>query len=106
MLEEKYVRLDGTVIDVETVGIPFIYKRRGGQPGNHSRYYRPEEGRGCEQKNETLFTQLFNSTPMGLVMLDEQGKVEQVNNGFQLMFGYRPQELKVKTWMILSFRKH
>lgn len=97
MLEEKFVRLDGGVIDVETLGIPFTYR---GMPANQIIVRDITDRKKAEannKKNETLFTQLFNSTPMGLVMLDEQGKVEQVNNGFQQMFGYRPQELKGKS---------
>lgn len=96
MIEEKYVRLDGMVIDVETVGIPFIYKGEAANQVIIRDITDRKKAEAASKKNETLFTQLFNSTPMGLVMLDEQGKVEQVNNGFQLMFGYRPQELKGK----------
>src|SRR5690606_38155481 len=48
------------------------------------------------RKNETLFTQLFNSVPMAVVMLDATGKVEQINPGFGEMFGYKLEELKGK----------
>lgn len=97
MMEEKYVRMDGQVIDVETIGIPFTYN---GVAANQIIVRDITERKRTEaisKKNETLFTQLFNSTPMGLVMLDEYGKVELVNNGFQQMFGYRVQELRGKS---------
>lgn len=97
MTEEKYVRMDGQVIDVETIGIPFVYN---GEAANQIIVRDITERKRTEaisKKNETLFTQLFNSTPMGLVMLDEFGKVELVNNGFQQMFGYRAQELRGKS---------
>src|SRR5690606_1289569 len=48
------------------------------------------------KKNETLFTQLFNSAPMGVVMLNEQGKVEQVNRGFREVCGYELDQLRGK----------
>lgn len=96
MFETKFVRLDGGSIDVEAVGIPFIYKGESASQIIVRDITDRKRAEAASKKNETLFTQLFNSTPMGLVMLDEHGKVEQVNNGFQQMFGYQPQELKGK----------
>ncbi len=43
--------------------------------------------------NELLFTQLFDNSPLGLVLLDEQHKVLQVNQGFINIFGYSRQDL-------------
>ena len=43
--------------------------------------------------NELLFTQLFNNSPLGLVLLDEQHKVLQVNEGFTKIFGYTRQDI-------------
>ncbi|HET9054886.1 MAG TPA: PAS domain S-box protein, partial [Cyclobacteriaceae bacterium] len=71
MLEEKYVRLDGAIIDVETVGIPFIYKGEAASQIIVRDITDRKRTEATSKKNETLFTQLFNSTPMGLVMLDE-----------------------------------
>lgn len=47
-----------------------------------------QDAEEVSKRNETMFTQLFNSAPMGLVLLDEHGKVELVNQGFREMFGY------------------
>src|SRR5688572_9269739 len=49
---------------------------------------REQDAEAVSKRNETMFTQLFNSAPMGLVLLDEHGKVELVNEGFREMFGY------------------
>jgi PAS domain S-box-containing protein len=46
------------------------------------------------RKSQTLFSELFNSSPMAIVMLDNNGTVEQVNRGFELLFGYTITELK------------
>jgi PAS domain S-box-containing protein len=48
------------------------------------------------KKDETLFTQLFNTVPMAVVMLDEFGKVRMVNHGFNEMFGFELLELRGK----------
>lgn len=45
----------------------------------------------------TLFSELFNSSPMAIVLLDEAGNVKQVNRGFELLFGYTITELKGKS---------
>jgi len=60
------------------------------------RKLREHEAEALSKKNETMFTQLFNSAPMGVVLLDEHGKVELVNQGFREMFGYTLDILKGK----------
>jgi PAS domain S-box-containing protein len=46
---------------------------------------------------ETLFSELFHSSPMAIVRLDGLGNVEQVNRGFELLFGYTITELRGKS---------
>jgi PAS domain S-box-containing protein len=48
------------------------------------------------KKTETLFTQLFQNSPLAIVILDDQGTVVQINQGFREMFGYTLEELKGK----------
>lgn len=96
VMEEKYVRADGKVIDVETSAIPFVFN---GVPGNQIIVRDITERKQAEatiRKNETLFTQLFHSVPIGVVMLDDTGKVNMVNQGFYEMFGYALNDLKGK----------
>jgi PAS domain S-box-containing protein len=88
MVEEKFIRLDGEIIDVEIGAIPFTFN---GQPASQLIVRDITDRKKAEienKKNEKLFTQLFNSVPMGVVMLDEKGKVVQVNEGFREMFDY------------------
>jgi PAS domain S-box-containing protein len=94
LMEEKFIRADGSVIDVETGAIPFTYN---GKPANQIIVRDISDRKQAEaisKRNETLFTQLFNSVPIGVVMLNNQGKVEQVNKGFREMFGYDLDVLK------------
>lgn len=60
------------------------------------RKLREQEAEALSKRNETMFTQLFNTAPMGVVLLDEHGKVELVNQGFREMFGYNLENLKGK----------
>jgi PAS domain S-box-containing protein len=96
-IEERYIRLDGREISVEVSAHTYSYK---GKPAIQSivKDITPErEARQAKLKSETLFSQLFKSSPFGLVMLDEAGRVVQVNEGFEKMFNYTIQELEGKS---------
>ena len=45
------------------------------------------------KQNEQLFTQLFENAPMGVVLLDDDHKVVQMNQGFENMFGFSKSEI-------------
>jgi PAS domain S-box-containing protein len=94
MIEQKYVRLDGKIVDVEAMAFPFSFQ---GEPSVQVIFRDITEKKQIEariKKNETLFTQLFQNVPMAVVMLDESGKVFQVNRGFEQMFGFERSELR------------
>jgi PAS domain S-box-containing protein len=96
MVEQRYIRVDGRIIDVEAMAYPFIFK---GDTCIQVIFRDISEKKQAEariKKNETLFTQLFQNVPMAVVMLDESGKVFQVNRGFEQMFGFERQELRGK----------
>jgi PAS domain S-box-containing protein len=97
MVEQRYVRIDGKIIDVETMASPFTFN---GEPCTQVIFRDVTERKQTEQrikKNETLLTQLFQNVPMAVVLLNDLGKVEQVNKGFEEMFGYNLDELRGKS---------
>ncbi len=96
MVEQKYLRTDGTLVDVETMSFPFRFR---GEQCVQVVFRDITERKQTEariKKNETLFSQLFENVPMAVVMLDDDGKVHQVNSGFEAMFGYMMGELRGK----------
>ncbi len=95
-MEEKFVRLDGKVIDVEVSSYPFTYQNKPAAQVIVKDITEQKESRVAAKKSETLFTQLFHISPMAIVMLDNDGNVAQVNPGFEKMFGYTFAELKCK----------
>src|ERR1041385_4348929 len=95
-MEEKFVRLDGKVIDVEVSSYPFIYQNKPAAQVIVKDITEQKESRVAAKKSETLFSQLFHVSPMAIVMLDNDGNVAQVNPGFEKMFGYTFAELKCK----------
>jgi PAS domain S-box-containing protein len=94
MVEQKYIRLDGRLIDVETMAFPYNYR---GEQCVQIIFRDVTERKQTEahiRKNEALLAQLFQNVPMAVVLLNEFGKVEQVNKGFEEMFGYSLAELR------------
>ena len=96
MAEEKFVRMDGQEIDVETMVLPLTYKGNASVQLIFRDIMEKKRTEAQIRLNETLFTQLFQNVPMAVVMLDETGKVAEINRGFETMFGYSKDELKGK----------
>jgi len=92
--EQKYIRLDGKVIDVEVSSYPFVYHNKPAVQIIVKDITEQKESRLAVKKTETLFSQLFHVSPMAIAMLDNEGRVAQVNPGFEKMFGYSFDELK------------
>ncbi len=95
-MEQKYVRLDGKIIDVEVSSYPFVYHGKPAIQIIVKDITEQKESRLAIKKTETLFFQLFHVSPMAIVMLDSEGIVADINPGFEKMFGYTFEELKGK----------
>lgn len=93
-MEEKFVRLDGTVIDVETNAYPFTHQGLPAVQIIVKDVTDKKQVIESMRKTETLFSQLFQNSPMAIVILDDKGNVVQINQGFHEMFGYSVDELK------------
>jgi PAS domain S-box-containing protein len=92
--EQKFLTADGTVIYVEATTFPLKFQ---GQACFQIIFRDITERKQTEErtkKNETLLAQLFQNVPMAVVLLTDSGKVEQVNKGFEEMFGFSMTELK------------
>ncbi len=94
MMEQQYLDVDGNVVDVETMAFPFQWY---GEPSTQVVFWDITERKQTEariKKNETLFTQLFQNVPLAVVMLDEGGKVVQINRAFEQMFGFNKNDVR------------
>ncbi|HET9486103.1 MAG TPA: PAS domain S-box protein, partial [Chryseosolibacter sp.] len=96
MVEEKFICMDGTIIDVETMAFPLFYRGKAAVQVIFRDITDRKRTESRIRRNETLFTQLFQNVPMAIVMLDETGKVSEINRGFEQMFGYSKEELRGK----------
>lgn len=93
-MEQKFIRVDGTEIDVEVTAYPFQYLGKIAAQLLVKDITDRKQAEVTMKKTETLFSQLFQSSPMAITMLDDKGNVVQVNKGFEEMFGYPMNELK------------
>jgi PAS domain S-box-containing protein len=96
-IEQKYIRLDGKEIMVDVSAHPLTFRGKSAIQIIIKDTTEERETRLAKLKTETLFSQLFKSSPFGLVMLDDTGKVVQVNEGFEKMFGYTGSDLAGKS---------
>ena len=46
------------------------------------------------QKRERLFSELFNTSPLGIVLLNEHNEIAMMNKGFEEIFGYSMMEVE------------
>ncbi len=92
--EEKYRCADGRTIDVETLAFPFLYENK---PAVQVIFRDITEKKQAElrvRRSETMLRQLFENLPMAVVMLDDEGRVAEVNPGFEQMFGFIRDDLR------------
>lgn len=91
-VEEKLMRRDGKEIIVEMVGIPFEDE---GEPAIQiiaSDITDKITTQKILKRSEQLLSQLFESAPIGIVLLDASKRVVQINKGFRDIFGYSNEE--------------
>jgi len=96
-VKERFITLKGREIIVETSAHPFTYL---GEPAVQLIVRDITEQTIAQEKikkTELLFSELFNSSPMAIVLLDSNGNVDRVNSGFEQMFGFTISELKGKS---------
>lgn len=92
-VEIKFVRLDGKEIIVESAGYPYVYE---GEPAVQVIFADITDRKIAEagfRKSETLFFELFQHTPLAIVLLNERSEVVQINKGFESLFGYTYEDL-------------
>ncbi len=94
--EERYIRLDGGVVDVEVSCYPFTHLGKPAVQAIFSDVTERKKAEASLRKTETLFSQLFQNTPLAVTLLNEEGNVVRINKGFEEMFGFSVKELEGK----------
>jgi PAS domain S-box-containing protein len=91
LIEEKFVRLDGTVVDVEVAAIPFTYQNKPAVQVIVRDITERKQVEEAIRKSELQFRLVWESSADGMRLTDEQGTVVMVNEAFCRMVG-KPKE--------------
>jgi len=94
--EWKFRRADGSIFDAE---VSLIYMEMDGQDYIQAVIRDITERKQKDQlirKNMELFSQLFANSPVGIVILDDDHRIKNINSHFEKIFGYSLPEIKNK----------
>jgi len=87
-VEEKFLRLDGTEIDVEVRAAPLIYQ---GKPAMQAVVSDISERKRAEESlrlSEQNFRDSIENSPLGIRIVNEDGKTLYANRALLAIFGY------------------
>jgi len=88
LVEEKFIRLDGRVIDVEVQGAPIVYM---GKPAVQVAMRDITEHKIAEERLR-LAASFFENSRESLMILDAEGALIEVNSAFSRITGYTREE--------------
>lgn len=89
----------GGIVDVEVASIPITFE---GKPAMQVLLHDISDRNKVITelaRSRELLNQLFENSPMGIVLLDDEFKVSSINKGFESIFGYNIDEIKGKSLM-------
>ncbi|HTX99508.1 MAG TPA: PAS domain S-box protein [Bacteroidota bacterium] len=98
-LEEKFVRLDGTVIDVEVRAVPIDWMGEKGVQVIARDITERKRDKEALEKSEELYRAVFETTGTATVLLEENTVISLANSEFERLSQYSKQELEgKKSW--------
>ena len=100
--EEKIIKLDGTVIDVEITSVPINY---GGTKAIQVILRDISEKKRADEQLRKL-SQAVEQSPAAIMITDLNGRIEYVNPKFKEVTGYAPEEVIGRNTKALNSGKH
>lgn len=97
-LDQKYIRMDGTIVDVEVSAVPLTYKGEHGAlvfVRNITERKHAEEALARERDRANLY---FEIARVMLVALDAKANISLINRRGCKILGYKRDELIGKNW--------
>jgi len=109
--EEKFLRLDGTEIDVEVRAAPLIYQ---GRPAMQAVVRDISDRKQAEETlrlSEQNFRDSIESSPLGIRIVDEDGNTLYANQSFLDIYGYNSLDIleavpRRKRYTPKSYKEH
>jgi PAS domain S-box-containing protein len=100
-LIEKFIRLDGTVIDVEVTAVPIIWE---GRPAMQVVFRDITERKRMEEElkaSEERYRDLFENANDGIYILDRAGRIVSFNRKAEELTGYTFEEVRGQPYTLL-----
>jgi PAS domain S-box-containing protein len=100
-LTEKFIRLDGTVIDVEVTAVPIIWE---GRPAMQVVFRDITERKRMEEElkaSEERYRDLFENANDGIYILDRAGRIVSFNRKAEELTGYTFEEVRGQPYTLL-----
>jgi len=99
-LTEKFIRLDGTVIDVEVTAVPIIWE---GRPAMQVVFRDITERKRMEEElkaSEERYRDLFENANDGIYILDRAGRIVSFNRKAEEITGYTVEEVRGQSYTL------
>jgi PAS domain S-box-containing protein len=100
-LMEKFIRLDGTVIDVEVTAVPIMWE---GRPAMQVVFRDITERKRMEEElkaSEERYRDLFENANDGIYILDRAGRIVSFNRKAEEITGYTFEEVRGQPYTLL-----
>jgi PAS domain S-box-containing protein len=101
LLMEKFIRLDGTVIDVEVTAAPIMWE---GRPAMQVVFRDITERKRMEEElkaSEERYRDLFENANDGIYILDRAGRIVSFNRKAEELTGYTFEEVRGQPYTLL-----
>jgi len=92
--EFRTITKDGREVWISALGIRTEYQGRLAGLVTIRDITERRQAEEALERQKAYFQQLFDNSPDAIAMLDDTGRVVQVNKGFETFFGYRAEEVK------------
>jgi PAS domain S-box-containing protein len=100
-LMEKFIRLDGTVIDVEVTAVPIMWE---GRPAMQVVFRDITDRKRMEEElkaSEERYRDLFENANDGIYILDRAGRIVSFNRKAEELTGYTVEEVRGQSYTLL-----
>lgn len=96
LISTQLKTVKNNIIEVDTVIIPTLYQEKEAMQIIIRNITDKVKAQLDLARSENLLQQIFNNSPMGIVLLDDKHNVSDVNIGFEKIFGYTIDEIRGK----------
>jgi PAS domain S-box-containing protein len=103
LLEEKYLRLDGTMVDLEVAAAPIFYEGQSVALVVARDITEQKRAQEAVRKSEEKYRAIFETTGASTVIIEEDLTISLVNTEFERFSGYTRGEVEAKKRWIEFF---